>query len=352
MQRNTRRWLALVSAGLSVLLVSAACGDNKSGTDETAATTASTAAAPTTTAAKALKKLRVAVVTPSATDDLAFSQSMVDALRKVNTERGAEGMELAITPQMFDVEKARATIEKYAADGMDVVIAHGSQYGPIVKDLATRYPAVAFAWGTASDTYGLPNVYAYQVAADQGGYVLGAVAAELTKSGTIGVIGPVEVGDAKLYTDGFVKGVSETKASVKTTVNYIGSFSDVVKAGQAAQSLTEAGADVLTGTSQAMSGAVPVAVGAKAAWFGNQSNSVTLSPEAVVASQVYHFEDTVRDILANTERGTLGGKSYTLTLANDGLVIEYNPDYKLSATAKSKGAAAEAKIVAESPKAG
>ena len=42
--------------------------------------------------------------------------------------------------------------------------------------------------------------------------------------------------------------------------------------------------------------AVPVAVAADAAWFGNQSNQISLSPDAVVASQVYHFENMLRDV--------------------------------------------------------
>lgn len=346
MLRRMPRRLALATLGLSVLMVSAACSE-KSDTASSAPSTTATTEAPTTTQ-KPLKKLTVAVVTPSSENDLAFSQSMVDALKVVGIERGADGMALEVTPQMFDVDKARAEIERYASEGADVIFAHGSQYGPIVKDVATAYPDIAFAWGTASDTFGLPNVYAYSVAADQGGYVLGVLASELSESGNIGVIGPVEVGDAKLYVDGFIKGAKENKPSVNATATYIGSFSDVVKAAEAATSFTEAGADVLTGSSQAMSGAVPVAVSADAAWFGNQANYDSLAPEAVVASQVYHFEDVVRQVLNNTERGTLGGESFMLTLANDGVVIEYNPEFELPAAAQEKATAAEARIVAES----
>ncbi|MGE0726546.1 MAG: BMP family ABC transporter substrate-binding protein [Acidimicrobiia bacterium] len=347
MLRRHRRKFVLATLGISVLMVSA-CSDGGERTSTTATT--ATTEAPTTTV-KPLKKLDVAVVTPSAENDLAFTQSMVDALKLVATERGADGMSLQVTPQMFDVEKARAEVERYAAEGVDVIFAHGSQYGDIVKETATAYPEITFAWGTASDTFGLPNVYAYTVAADQGGYVLGVLAAELTESGSIGVVGPVEVGDAKLYTDGFVKGVTETKPEVKTGVTYIGSFSDVVKAGEAAKEFTAGGADVLTGSSQAMSGAVPVAVSAGAAWFGNQASYTALAPDAVVASQVYHFEDTVRQVLQNTERGVAGGQTFTLTLANDGLVIEYNPDYELPGSAREKADAAEARIEADSPEA-
>ncbi len=345
MQRNVHRLVLFAVLGTSVL-ASAACSGS-SNDSSTAAAPSSTTELVTTTTAKPLKKLRVAVVTPSAENDLAFSQAMVDAVKLVGTERGADGMSLEVTPQMFDVEKARAALTGYAADGVDVIIAHGSQYGDIVKDLAGQYPQIAFAWGTASDTFGLPNVYAYTVAADEGGYVLGVVASELSKSGKLGVIGPVEVGDAKLYVDGFVKGATENKPSIDASVTYIGSFSDVVKAGEAATTFVDGGADVLTGSSQAVSGAVPVAVGHNAAWFGNQANYDELAPDSVVASQVYHFEGVVRQVLSNTERDKLGGETFELNLANDGLVIEFNPNYKLSTAVKDKATKAEAAVTGE-----
>ena len=57
----------------------------------------------------------------------------------------------------------------------------------------TEFPETTFAWGTASDTFGLSNVYAYDAAAEEGGYVQGALAALLSTSNVIGVVGPIEV---------------------------------------------------------------------------------------------------------------------------------------------------------------
>ena len=55
---------------------------------------------------------------------------------------------------------------------------------------------------------GYENVFAYEANAQEGGYVNGVIAALLNQSGVIGVVGPVEAGDAKLYIDGFVGGVA------------------------------------------------------------------------------------------------------------------------------------------------
>jgi len=74
----------------------------------------------------------------------------------------------------------------------------------------------------------------------------GVMAAMLTESNVIGVVGPIETGDAKLYVDGFVAGVLSVDPSIDVRVTYIGSFSDVALASEAAATHIAAGADVLT----------------------------------------------------------------------------------------------------------
>ena len=51
-----------------------------------------------------------------------------------------------------------------------------------VQQLAPQFPDVSFAWGTAGDTFGQPNVFAYSALSDEGGYVQGVMAAALSKS--------------------------------------------------------------------------------------------------------------------------------------------------------------------------
>lgn len=164
----------------------------------------------------AAEPLRIAVVMPSATNDLAFSQSMWEALKAVQTEMGGESaMELKYSENMFKVADAGAALREYASQGFDIVLGHGSQYGSLIQEVAPDFPDTVFAWGTDVNTFGLDNVYAYTPAAEQGGYVNGVLAAKLTKSKTIGVTGPVEVGDAKTYIDGFVQGVASVDPSIK-----------------------------------------------------------------------------------------------------------------------------------------
>lgn len=286
-------------------------------------------------AAQPTEKFRVAVVMPSAKTDLAFSQSMVDALTRVQNEMGADKFEFVLSENMFVVDDAAAAIRDYATQGYNLVIAHGSQYGSSLQEIAPDFPETSFAWGTTVDTFGLPNIFAYEAASQEGGYVNGVLAATLSQSDVIGVVGPIETGDAKLYVDGFKAGVAATNPDIQVNVNYIGSFSDVALASEAATTHISAGADVLTGTAQMVVGAIGKAEENNVLWFGTQSNQTSLAPSIVVASQVYHWEGIVKEMISLIQSGTLGGKSFTANLENGGEVIEFNPDYALPEDAKA-----------------
>jgi len=303
----------LVAPVVALLLVAAACGD-----DDTAADGA--------TGATAQEPFRVAVVTPSAPNDLAFSQSIVDGLNSLQDEYN---LEIAVSDSLFVVEDAAAAIRDYASEGYDLVIAHGSQYGGSVQEIAPDFPDISFAWGTAADTFGQPNVFAYEAASDQGGYAMGAMAAALSQTKVIGVVGPIEVGDAKLYVDGFVAGAEAEDPTVDVRVIYTGSFSDVALASEAAESFVGADADVMTGTAQMVVGAVGVASEQGVAWFGTQANQTELASEVVVASQVYHWEVVLSQMIDAILGGTLGGETYQINLENGGEVIEFNDAYDL-----------------------
>ena len=278
-------------------------------------------------------QLKVALIAPSAHNDLAFTQSMYSAL---NSLKAKYNFKLSVSENQFVVADAANVIRQYAAEGYNLIIAHGSQYGGTIQALASKYPKVSFAWGTASSTFGRPNVYAYQAASNQGGYVQGYIAGLISKTKVIGAIGPIAVGDAKLYVDGFKAGVLAADPKATVPVSYTGSFSDPsLMSKQATQYLAQK-ADVLTGSSQSVVGAITVAKANNVAWFGTQWTQAVLAPKQVVSSQIYNWTPVLTDILNGIKAGKLGGASYTITLKNGGEKIRYNPGYILSAAVKAK----------------
>ncbi|MEZ5256369.1 MAG: BMP family protein [Ilumatobacteraceae bacterium] len=360
--RTSRRKLILGATATSVALLAAACGsDSNSDAADTTQAAAETTAAPAPESSAAADdsamtddsaadsgaamtgggEFKVALVSPSATNDLAFSQSMADALNVIKGEYG-DGFQIDYSDGMFVVEDAAAAIRDYASQGYDLVICHGTQYGGSLQEIAPDFPDVSFAWGTAVDTFGLDNVFAYTSAADEGGYILGAMAAALT-SDTIGVVGPIEAGDAKLYIDGFLAGAA-AGGNTDVPVTYTGSFSDVSLAAEAADAFISSGVGAMTGTAQMVVGAVNKAAAAGVPWFGTQADQTQLGPDVVVASQVYHWEVILRDMIAAIQSGQLGGESFAINFANDGLGIAYNDGYALDPAIKAIGDDTAAKM--------
>lgn len=340
MQRHIDRMFPVILLAVLVALIAAACS---SGTPATASSRPSSstpaAASPAATSSEpspstpATATFKVALIAPSAVNDLAFTQSMVEALNSLKTKYN---LEIAVSDNQFVVATAANVIRNYASQGYDLVIAHGSQYGSTIQQLAAQFPKVSFAWGTAGTTYDLPNVFAYQANSNEGGYVQGAMATLLSKSKVLGVIGPIAVGDAKLYVDGFCTGAKAVDPSISCIPVYTGSFSDVSLMATAAKTFVANKADVLSGSAQAVVGAIGIAKSANLPWFGTQWTQVSLAQQNVVSSQVYNWGPSLEQIFAQIKGGKLGGAVYTLTLGNGGLQIQFNPGFNLPADVKAK----------------
>jgi basic membrane lipoprotein Med (substrate-binding protein (PBP1-ABC) superfamily) len=295
--------------------------------------------------ASGIESLRVAVVMPSTISDVAWSQALYDSLLRIQESAGGpDVMEIAYTENMFNVTDAAAAIRDYAADGYDIVIAHGTQYGTSMFEVAPDFPETSFAWGTATDVgtdQGLENIFAYEARAEEGGYVNGVLAANLSESGVIGVVGPVEAGDAKLYIDGFVAGAMAANPDAQVNVSYTGSFGDTALAAEAANTHIQAGADVLTGSAQQVVGAIGVASEREIPWLGTQSDQSPIAPDIVVASQLYDWDGVLLDIIQKNQAGEYGGTAYALTLKNEGLVMDYADGLDADAVAAAEEAAAQ-----------
>jgi basic membrane protein A len=360
MRRSTDRRLSLAAAAGAALLIAAACGSTASSAPTAAsaipaASTAPAASAPAEASAPAASAavvsaapaasaaasavavtgpvLRVALVAPSAKNDLSWTQTMVAALESLQQ---SYNLQIAISDNQFVVSTSGNAIRQYAAEGYNLIIAHGSQYGSTIQQLAPQFPKVSFAWGTAGSTYNLPNVFAYLAAANEGGYVEGAMAAMLSKSHILGAIGPIATGDDQLFIDGFVAGAKSVDKTVTIHPVYTGSYSDVSLYATAAKTFVSGGADVLAGTTQASAGAIGVARTDNLPWFGNDWSMASLAPKNVVATEVYNWVPVLQQIFTEIRAGTLGGATYTINLGNGGEVIQFNSGFALPANVKAK----------------
>ncbi len=271
-------------------------------------------------------KVKIALVVESTVDDKGWCQAMHDAIKRVEKKYGPALVEYSYSEKMKPVDAGSAA-RQYASQGYDIVIAHGAQYKNLVLELAEEFPKTTFAFGTSAEI-GPKNVFTYMPESEETGYLNGLIAGLATKSNVIGLVGPVDGGDAARYDRGFVLGVRAVNPKAEVKVAHTGSFGDFVKAGELAQTHIKAGADVLTGSSQQALGALQAVATTKdkPLWWVGQDTAQLAIPESarVIAASSYDYAAEVEQLIAKRQAGVLGGENLPLSFANGGFVFQYN----------------------------
>ena len=332
-----RAGLGLV-AGLAIIV--AACGGGATPTPAPTAApptaapeaTAAPTAEPTATPAAALcdKKLKVGLMTDvGRVNDKGFNQSAY------------EGMEAAKTlaPSCFETDYIETTsqsdyaknIAEFADNGYDVVIGVGFLAGDAMGDASKAYPDVKFisidgAPGTGHDENWMTNGESLFYAEDEAGYLAGVLAASLTKSNTIGVVGGLlVVPPVEKFVEGYINGAKATKSDITVKFTYTSSFTEPEQGKAAAQQMIDADADVifaaggLTGN-----GALLAAKDAGVLCIGVDTDQFLTLPEAgpcLVSSATKDIVNSLQGSLLRIAVGKFTAGFTTNNAANLGIAL-------------------------------
>ncbi len=268
---------------------------------------------------------RIALIIENTIDDKGWCQSMYEGL--VGAQEKLPGAFTFEYSEKMTTVDSESIARQYIADGFDLIIAHGSQYKNMVADLAAEFPDVSFAFGTSSEIIA-DNVFTYMPESEETGYLSGIIAGLLTKTGNIGLVGPVDSGDAARYNRGFILGVESVNPDAKVNVAYTGSFSDYVKSAELATTQINAGADVLTGSSQQAIGALRACAEYDDVLWVGQDLAQLDTPEGqakCVSAGGYNYTAVVVGLVEALDAGQTGGVCIPMNFNNDGFVFDYNP---------------------------
>ena len=275
------------------------------------------------------KPFRVAVILPGTIQDHSWGQAMYEALCRIRDKEGAENFEFVYSESLWMVADAAAAIRDYANQGYDMVICHGSEYGSSLVDIARDFPKVSFAWGSTAHTFsdqGITNVFAYEPHSEEGGYLNGMLAAKLSRNKVVAVVGTIKTGDARRYAAGFQAGAKAVDPKINVIITWVNSYSDIALASETAQAQMNAGADVLTGTSQLVQGAIGPVKQRGGLWCSYDLNQKYLAPETVVSACVVLYDGVIMEIVKLIKQGQYGGIIFPMTLKNGGLKMEVNSE--------------------------
>jgi basic membrane protein A len=284
--------------------------------------------------AAAQQELRVALVLPGPITDGTFNTAAYQGIKAAEQKYKIK----VSIQENTTFAQSEAALLQFARQGYDVVIGHGFQFGDPAKKIHKQFPKTWFIINTTK-VAGEPNLASFDNRWGDAGYVAGAVAALVTKTGTIGHIGGIPVPVIKEYNEGFATGAKRFRPNVNVLSAFVGSFSDIAKGKEITLSLIERGADVVTATgNESVVGTIQAAKERNVMAIGTAFDSASFAPDTIVTTAIVRFDVNIDMAIGLVVSKKIEPKNYLLGFNENG--IDLAPfrkfDDKIAAADKAK----------------
>jgi basic membrane protein A and related proteins len=230
--------------------------------------------------------VRAAWVYPSPRNDGGWSTAH-DRGRLAVEKKFGDKVETAYVESVSE-EPAAATraIEGFARKGYDIIFTASFGFMDPTLEVAKKYPDVYFEHCSGFKT--AENMSTYFGAMEEAKYLAGIAAGEATKNGLLGKVVSFPLPEIVRLTNAFMLGVQSVRPDARMKVLFTNSFFDPPAEKAAAQSLIDAGADVLTqDVDSPATGQVAGPAGAK--WVGYNSDASKFAPEAWLTAPIWNW---------------------------------------------------------------
>ena len=252
MKMKHLKGIALAAAAVVGL---AACGGSSSSTDTTAA------------AGGDYSNLKVAVVYIGVPGDAGYTYQHDQGIKELEAELGITVTRLENIPEGAE---SAATFDQLASEGYNLIFGTSFGYMDPMLETAAKYPNVCFEHATGYKT--APNMGTYFGAAEEARYLSGIAAGAASKSGKLGYVAAFPIPEVVRGLNAFTLGARSVNPKATVQVAWTSTWFDPAKEKEAAQSLLQAGADVL-GMHQDSTATGEAAKEAGAKWVGYNSDT-------------------------------------------------------------------------------
>src|SRR5215213_8399683 len=174
------------------------------------------------------KHLKIALLTDALFSDAGWGAFAYNAAQAIKTKYG-HGFEFKDNVAIPDIE---ATLRDYADKGYDLIIAQGFEWGEPAVKVGKDYPNTKFVvfTGLANST----NVASIFPMQQEGSYLLGALAAMMSKTGVIGFVGGERYPNLINIFEGYKQGARDINPNIQVLETYLDDWDNPTKGKEAA----------------------------------------------------------------------------------------------------------------------
>lgn len=219
---------------------------------------------------------------------LAVEKELGDKVETVYVENVAEA----------DSERA---IERLARDGCAIIFTTSFGYMEPTLKVAKKFPDVKFEHATGFKT--AENVTTYNAKFHEGRYVIGQIAAKMSKTGVAGYIVSFPIPEVVAGINAFMLGAQSVKPDFKVKIIWANTWYDPGKEADAAKVLFSQGADIIVQHTDSTA-ALQVAEEQGKHGFGQASDMIKFAPKAqytaIVDNWAPYYIRRVNDVINGT----------------------------------------------------
>ena len=215
------------------------------------------------------------------------------------------GFATAYSENVADADESDA-LRDYASQGYNIVLGHSGRFVSAMEEVAPDFPKVQFIAVSGNEGQA-PNVMSIDWNNAQFGCQLGLLAARMSKTHKVaGVYGLQGVPNITAQAGGFR--ICATKAGAKVSIIYIKDMEDSAEAKEAALSLIDQGADVLTGKlNAAEAGLVQAAKERHVYVTGRGFDQTKIAPDLVLTNILEDWPAMIGNVADQVKTGKLFG---------------------------------------------
>ena len=251
------------------------------------------------------KKLKIAFLTDGLFSDAgwgAFGYNAAQALQ-------GKYSYIVDLKENVPIPKIEETLRDYAKAGYDLIISHGFEWGKPAVKVGKDYPETNFVIFTGLvNSTNVASIYPMQ---QEGTYVLGALAATMSKTGIIGFVGGERYPNLINIYEGYRQGAQNVNPTVKVLVTYLDDWDNSTKGKKAAISQIDRGADFILHVADTSGHGVIEAAKERGIYaFGAISDQNKLAPNTVLTSFVLDAEKAFDQIIELVKTSNFSGQIF------------------------------------------